>query len=83
MYQQLQGYQQPQSQVPPQNSLIQELEKSNNPMQMIQNLAARTPQGNALIQALQTSGMTPKEFFYKYAQQQGVDPNQFLNSLRR
>jgi hypothetical protein len=82
LYQQLQGYQQPQSQVPPQNNMIQQLASSRNPMQMLQNMAAQTPQGQAIMQAYQTSGMSPKEFFYKYAQQKGIDPNQFLNSLQ-
>jgi hypothetical protein len=61
--------------------MIQQLASSKNPMQMLQNMAAQTPQGQAIMQAYQISGMSPKEFFYKYAQQKGVDPNQFLNSL--
>lgn len=62
--------------------MIQQLASSKNPMQMLQNMAAQTPQGQAIMQAYQISGMSPKEFFYKYAQQKGVDPNQFLNSLQ-
>ena len=62
--------------------MIQQLASSKNPMQMLQNMAAQTPQGQAIMQAYQTSGMSPKEFFYKYAQQKGIDPNQFLNSLQ-
>ena len=63
--------------------MIQQLNNSNNPMQLLQNMASQTPQGRAIIQAYQTSGMSPKQFFYNYAQQKGVDPNQILNSLQR
>ena len=28
------------------------------------------------------SKMSPKDFFYQYAQKQGIDPDQFINSLR-
>jgi hypothetical protein len=81
LYQELQGYPQNQNQVPPQNNMIQQLANSANPMQMLQNMAAQTPQGQAVMQEYQASGMSPKEFFYKYAQQKGINPNQFLNSL--
>ena len=51
--------------------MIQQLANSVNPMQMLQNMAAQTPQGQAVMQEYQASGMSPKEFFYKYAQQKG------------
>jgi hypothetical protein len=68
--------------MPQQNDLMQQFVNSKNPMQFLQSMAAQIPQGNNILQAYQSSGMTPKEFFYKYAQQQGINPNQFLNSLQ-
>jgi len=41
------------------------------------------PKARSLVQLFQSSGMTPKQFFYQYAQQNGVDPEQFLNSLQQ
>jgi hypothetical protein len=45
---------------------------------MIQN----NPQAQNLLQIFQNSNMTPKQFFYQYAQQMGIDPDQFLNSIK-
>lgn len=39
------------------------------------------PQLQEPLSMLQSSGMTPKEFFFQYAQQKGIDPNQFVDSL--
>jgi hypothetical protein len=30
------------------------------------------------MQLMRSSGMTPKQFFYDYAQQQGINPDEFL-----
>jgi hypothetical protein len=50
-------------------------------MNVLQNLAMKNPQMQNAMQLFQNSQMTPKEFFFHYAQQNGVDPYQFLNSL--
>jgi hypothetical protein len=34
------------------------------------------------VEAIQKMGMTPKQLFYRFAQQKGVDPDQFLNSIK-
>ena len=36
---------------------------------------------NNVLQLMQNSGKTPKEFFYNYARQKGVNPDEFINSL--
>jgi hypothetical protein len=41
------------------------------------------PQARTLVQNFQSSGLTPKQFFYQYAQQKGIDPDQFLQSLKQ
>jgi hypothetical protein len=41
------------------------------------------PQMRNIVQNFQNSGLTPKQFFYQYAQQKGIDPDQFLNSLKQ
>lgn len=55
----------------------------SNPMSYIQNLIKDNPKMQSVMQLFQTSQMTPKQFFYKYIQDNGMDPNQVLNSLQR
>ena len=54
---------------------------SNNPSELIQNMVQSSPKMQNAMQLLDSSGMTPKSFFYQYAQQNGIDPDQFINSL--
>lgn len=79
LYQQLQ---QQNPQTNPQVELIRAFKNSSNPMEFIQSLITQNPQMNNVFQQYQKSGMSPKEFFYQYAQQNNLDPNQALNSLR-
>jgi len=53
-----------------------------NPQSFIQNMIAKNPKMNEVMQLLKMSKMTPKDFFYQYARQNGVDPDQFLNSIK-
>ena len=64
------------------NNLLKSLFNSSDPSSFIQNMIQSNPKLKNLIGALQGSGMSPKQFFYQYAQQNGVDPDQFLNSLK-
>lgn len=41
------------------------------------------PKMNNVMSLLKGSNMSPKQFFYYYAQQNGVNPDQFLNSMRQ
>lgn len=63
------------------NSLLKSFLKSSNPSQVIQNMVASNPKMQTVMSLLNSSGLTPKQFFYQYAQQNGVDPDEFLNSL--
>ena len=58
------------------------LKNSNNPMQLLQNMARSNPQVQSVMNMIQTSGKSPKDLFYEIARQRGVDPNQILNMLR-
>ena len=61
---------------------IQSLLKSSSPQEVIQNMTRNNPQMQNVLQIFQNSKMTPKQFFYQYAKQVGVDPDQFLNSIK-
>jgi hypothetical protein len=54
----------------------------SDPSSFIQNMVASNPQLQNVMQLFQSSKLSPKEFFYQYAKQNGVDPDQFLNSLK-
>ena len=59
------------------NNLMQ---SGKDPSALIQGLMANNPKLKGLVNLMSNSGMTPKQFFYQYAQQNGIDPDQFLNS---
>ena len=59
---------------------IQQLLQGSNPSSLIQNMISQNPKMKNVMSLFNSSGMTPKQFFYNYAQQQGIDPDQFLNS---
>ena len=64
------------------NNLFQQFLKSSNPNEFLNSLISNNPKVQSVMQLLQSSGMTPKEFFYSYAEQQGVNPDEFLSSLK-
>ena len=63
------------------NGLLNQFLNNPNPKQFLQNMVMSNPKAQGLIQSLNSSNLTPKQFFYQYAQQQGIDPERFLSSL--
>ena len=63
-------------------TLLQNFLKSSNPTQMLQNMIQSNPKMQNIMQLFNSSGMTPKQFFYQYAQQNGIDPTQLIKSLQ-
>ena len=61
--------------------LFKAMANGGNPANVIQSLVQSNPKMQGIMNMFNSSGMTPKDFFYQYAQQNGVDPNQFVNSL--
>ena len=53
-----------------------------NPSQFLTNLAQQNPQMKNVLSLVQNSSMSPKDLFYKLAQQKGVDPNEILKALQ-
>ena len=60
---------------------MQMLLNSANPMEYIQQMVMKNPNMQQIMQVFQGSGMTPKQFFYQFAQQKGIDPDSFLKQL--
>ena len=62
--------------------LFKKLLSSSNPNELVNSLVSNNPQMQQVMQLMQSSGMTPKQFFYNYAQKNGINPDEFLNSLK-
>lgn len=63
-------------------SMLQSAKQSNNPMQMLMNLANRNGAVANILREVQESGGDAKTLFYRKAQEMGVDPNSILSKLR-
>ena len=59
--------------------MAQMLKTSSNPQAMVNQVMNNNPQ---MRQIIQQYGGNPKTAFYKYAEANGIDPNEVLNMLR-
>ena len=67
----------------PMQQMLQMLSMSNNPNQVVQMLAQRNPNVQAILNQMQQSGMTPQQFAMQYARQNNIDINQIANAFRK
>ncbi len=63
------------------NMLMQLISLGQNPNQVIAQMAKQNPQANAILNQVQQSGMTPKEYAIQYARQNNIDITPLLNML--
>lgn len=59
--------------------MVQAIRSSGNPQAMISQIATKNPQ---LSQIIQQYGGDPKTAFYKYAEANGIDPNEILSMMK-
>lgn len=59
--------------------MAQMIKSSGNPQAMLSQMVSKDPQVNQIIQQY---GGDPKTAFYKYAEANGVDPNDILNMMK-
>ena len=64
------------------NNLAQIVKSSSDPGMLFKTMAQNSPQVQSIMQMIQAANMTPKDYFYKTAQERGVDPNQVLGMFR-
>lgn len=50
-------------------------------MNFLQRMSMQNPKMQNAMELFKASQMSPKQFFYHYAQQNGIDPDQFLSSF--
>ena len=83
LYQQLNGQRNHSSTANPRvQQMINLLKGSKNPMQALQSLATTNPQIQSVLNLVRTSKMSPKDLFFRMAQQYGVDPNTIIDMLK-
>ena len=59
--------------------MAQTIKSSNNPQAMINQMLSQNPQINQIINQY---GGDPKTAFYKYAEANGIDPNEILQMMK-
>ena len=59
--------------------MAQMVKSSNNPQMMMYNLLSQNPR---MSQLLNMFGGDPKTAFYNLARQKGVDPDQFISTIK-
>ena len=62
---------------------LKNLLNSNDPQTLVQNMIKNNPKMNNVFQMFKASKMSPKQFFFQYAQDNGIDPSQLLNILQQ
>ena len=62
--------------------LYKMLKSSNNPQQLLMNLASQDPQVKQIIDILKMSNKSPQDLFLAAAKSQGANPDDILNMLK-
>ncbi len=60
------------------NDMLQKILNSSNPNELLNTMISSNPKMQQVMKLMQSSGMSPKQFFYQYAQQNGINPDDFL-----
>ena len=63
------------------NLLMGLISGGNNPEQMVQSLAQQNPNMNAVLQQVQQSGMSMKDFTLQYAKQNNINIQPLINMM--
>lgn len=63
------------------NMLMGLLNGNTNKEQFVQNLISQNPQMNAVMQQVQKSGMSMKDFTIQYAKQNNIDLQPLMNMM--
>lgn len=64
-------------------NLLMNLIGGGNPSQMVENMVKNNPNANAILQQVQQSGMSMKDFTLNYAKQNNIDIQPLLNMMQQ
>lgn len=62
-------------------SMYQAFQNAKNPMALFQQMAARNPQLQPVMNMLR-QGMNPNQIFNQVCQQRGINPQEFINMFK-
>lgn len=67
------------------NTFMQLANSGGNPQQIAQQMLMNDPKAREVLQQMQNmaNGLSPREFAIKYAEQNGVNPNELLQFAKR
>ena len=65
------------------NAVLQMLSAGGNPQVLLQNLMKQNPQFVAMLNQQKQSGLSMEQFVRNYAQQNNIDLEPMLNTLRQ
>ena len=63
------------------NLIIQMMTNGQNPNQVVQQLVHQNPQAQVILNQMQQSGMSMKDFTLQYAKQNNINLQPILNTL--
>ena len=63
------------------NLIIQLMTNGQNPNQVVQQLVQQNPQAQVILNQMQQSGMSMKDFTLQYAKQNNINLQPILNTL--
>lgn len=64
------------------NYIVNAYKSTNNPQQLLMNMAMNNPNIQQILNMINQSGQSPKDLFFTLANQKGINPNIILNKLR-
>ncbi len=67
----------------PMQAIMQMILSGGNVNQVLQTMAKQNPQAQAILNQMQQSGMTPKQYVMQYAKQNNIDINQYINMINK
>ena len=67
----------------PLSDMMKTFQSMKDPMAWLQMMCASNPRLQPLAQCLKESGGDPKAAFYKMAEQQGVNPDDIINTAKQ
>lgn len=61
---------------------MQMMKSGGNPNQIMQMMVQQNPQAKEMLNTLNSSGMSAKQFFMQMARNKGIDPSSITNMLQ-
>lgn len=63
------------------NNIAYILQGGGNPQKIIENMVRQNPNSQAILNQMQQSGMSPKDFVLQYARQNNINISQIVQGL--